>query len=52
MRTANKSYFYDTCPECDSLNVNVSDEEKHSNQIMLKVSCYDCGATWRDYLDL
>lgn len=38
-------HYFDSCPECDSLNVEVVDEEKN----ILTVCCRECGADWVDF---
>lgn len=37
--------YYDTCPECDSQKVRIT-EELDDN--MIRLYCYECGADWED----
>lgn len=38
--------YYDTCPECDGMNVRITDEMDDG---MIRLYCYECGAEWDDY---
>lgn len=38
--------YYDSCPECDSLNVRVREEDRDAGGFM--VICDDCGLEYWD----
>lgn len=40
--------YYDSCPECDSLNVKICGEEHDGENKYLTLVCKDCGADWVD----
>lgn len=40
--------YWDSCPECDSLNLKVFDEHEVQGVLHWTVECRDCGADWED----
>ena len=39
--------YYESCPECDSLNIRIAEEGLESFTVL----CYDCGFEWEDWDD-
>lgn len=40
--------YYDSCPECDSLNVKVCGEINVNGVNHIELVCRECGADWAD----
>ena len=41
--------YYESCPDCDSLNVEVVSYEYVESRFELNVLCRDCGSDWIDW---
>lgn len=45
----NNIAYFDTCPECDSMNLRITDELGEGRILVI---CYECGADWEDIQEL
>lgn len=46
---SNDLKYYDSCPECDSLNVKVCGSVVVAGISHMEIVCRDCGADWVDF---
>lgn len=49
-KKSSKNAYFDSCPECDSLNVRIVGEISPESETSL-IECRDCGCDWEDWVE-
>lgn len=46
MTTSNS--YWDSCPECDSLDLKIEEDRNEEEDSFIWIYCRECGADWKE----